>query len=170
MTLYSLIPRGIRRFFSTFTTTQEKPLNDTYDLFLTATLPVGFAYLLRSVVIKFAADTATDFEQVCEVLLTRGIPGQGVTSQVVHLEVTRFTPATATQSVAVAARDSLLASFAGPFWSTQPLAAALRLHLANVDTPAMAAGIVDSHVEFLEYDLNQAQRYWINTPIPTLQR
>jgi len=165
-----LIPRGIRRFFSTFTTTSEKPLNDTYDLFLTATLPVGFAYLLRSVLIKFAADTAKDFEQVCEVLLTRGIPGQGTTSQVLHLEMTRFEPATATQSVATSARDSDLSSFAGPIWSTQPIAAALRLHIANVDTPAMAAGIVDSHVEFYEYDLNQAQRYYLNTPLPVIQR
>jgi len=170
VTLYSLIPRGIRRFFSTFTTVSAKPFNDQLDLFLTATLPVGFAYLLRSIVMRVAQDDADDWEKTCEVLMTRAIPGQGVTSQVIHLEATLFRVGSGTDRIAVLARDADLSSFAGPFWSTQPIAAALRLHMANVEAATADEGIVDAHVEFYEYDLNQAQRYWINTPIPVLKR
>ncbi len=146
-------------------------MNDTYDLFLTATLPTGFAYILRSLVCRVAVDTASDWEDRAELLLTRGIPGQGTSSQVMHVETTLFTPATGTARRALLARDSDLSSFVGPLWSTVPgLAAAFRIGMSNVAAAVGAAGIVDCHLEFFEYDLNQAQRYWVNTPSPVIVR
>ncbi len=120
---------------------------------------------------RVATDTLTDFEPTIELLVTRAIPGQGVTSQILHLALNVITRGTGLPTGAALARDSDLSSFAGPLWSTQPISAAFRMQMSNVAAPAMAAaGVVDSHVEFYEYDLTQAQRYYVNTPTPVISR
>ncbi len=168
---YSLIPRGIRRFFSTQTAITAKPVNDTYDLFVTATLPRNFAYVLRAFMMKVVVDTVSDWGSEVELLITRGIPGQGASQQAIHMVSTLRTPATATPQRCVSGRDQAMAQFVGPMWATDPvLSVAFRMAMSNVAAAVGAAGTLQTHVEFYEYDLSQAQRYWINTPTPTIKR
>ncbi len=170
-TLYSLVPRGIRRFFLQ-TDSAAKPVNDTIDQLITATLPENFAYLMRSFNYQHTVDTASDWNTVLSLRMFNHIPGQEVgTSEVMHVQTSRMTSANADPANAVHARGANpLAMFAGPVWAVHGGSITFRVHANNNAAAVGAAGFVITHCEFLEYDLTQAQRYYINTPMPTLAR
>ncbi len=169
--LYSLIPRGVRRFFIS-TDVSAKPINDTIDVFITATLPLNFAYLMRSFNLQFTGDTASDWNASVTLRLLNHIPEQGGAgvSEQLTAPMTLFTPGSGSPQLAV--RDFHdIRQFAGPFWSiSQTGQVTFRARIANVAAAAGAAAFVISHCEFYEFDLTQAQRYFINTPIPVIAR
>ncbi len=169
-TLYSAVPRGIRRFFFA-DDTSAKPINDTHNIFLTATLPVNFAYSLRSINLKISGDTISDLDNEADLRMFNHIPGQQVgTAEHMMLVMGLLNPATGDPFKCLRGDSYNLSTFATPFWSVHGGSVTMRLHLANVAAAAAAAGFLISHAEFYEYDLTQAQRYYINTPLPVLAR
>ncbi len=162
----------MRRFFFN-NDVSAKPVNDQIDLFLTATLPAGFAYIINRFNLNLSSDVASDWNASLILRLGNHIPGQpsGVLEEVL-VRANLFTPATATPTRVVTAESSSsgLYSFTGPFWSSSGSAIDFRVAMTNVAAAVGAAGFLISHVEFLEYDLTQAQKYFINTPIPVLGR
>ncbi len=161
-TLHSLIPRGLRRFFLQ-RVSSAKPINDDYQMLLTATLPDSFAYSISKFDFRWEADTASDIQLLAQTRLFNHIPGQPLGSVQTMAHPLLFF---ATDVNYVTAVDPDLTQFIAPFWSTHSGAVTWRLEARNFNDPAMAIGFFFCHVEFYEYDLVQAQRYWINTPVP----
>jgi hypothetical protein len=162
----SFIPRGVRRFFID-EATDAKPINDTLNLTLTCTLPTNFAYILTKFNYRLSVDTVSDFDPSLTLGLFNHIPGQPIGSE----EWTVATTLTTKKSAADPARIVTtvdLSRFSAPFWSAPTGVATCLVNAVNLAAPAAAAGSLATHLEFLEYDLTQAQRYWINTRIPTM--
>ncbi len=167
--LYSLIPRGVRRFFIS-ASISAKPVNDEIDVFITATLPINFAYILRSFNLELTGDTIGDWDRACALRMADHIPGQPLgTTEQWHVPMTLFTPASAAPALTVAG-DLGLNNFTSPAWAAQSGSMTFRAKVANVQAAVGAAAFVVSHCDFLEYDLTQAQRFYINTPVPVLAR
>ncbi len=167
-TLYSLIPRGLRRFFLQ-TDTAVKPVNDQIVMLITATLPVNFAYLLRSFNYQLTVDTSSDWDNSLELRMFNHIPGQPLgTSE--SLQVQSANMATTAPMKFARADSIMLSNFAGPIWAVHGGGITFRVQATNQAAAVQAAGFVITHVEFLEYDLTQAQRYYVNTPVPVLTR
>jgi len=170
ITLFSLIPRGLRRFWIA-TDLQAKPVNDDYDLFITATLPLNFAYVLRSFNMQVNSNRAIDFDQDVILRLLNHIPGQPVgSSEQVGVLFEYFQNATDGTSRIVRPFGSALSQFAGPFWPPTSSQSSFRVSVSDQADTVSTAGFVIAHCEFLEYDLVQAQRFFINTPIPVMAR
>ncbi len=168
-TLYSLIPRGVRRFFLS-TGLQAKPLNDKYDVHITATLPENFAYVMRSLNLEFTGDKMADWETVLALRMLNHIPGQALgTTEQLHAELTLYVPALANPALTLGP-DLGLQNFTMPTWSTHEGQVTFRVKASNNGTAAAGAAFVVTHCEFYEYDLTQAQRYWLNTPYPVQMR
>jgi hypothetical protein len=145
-------------------------VNDELDVFMTGTLPTNFAYAWRSFNLHLESNTVGDFEDDIDIRLTNHIPGQelGTTE---HVQVTTNLQRVGTGSpMRVVNGLPALSSFATPIWSVHGGAITFRVHLTNVEAQAGGAGFVVTHAEFYEYDLVQAQRYWVNTPIPVQTR
>ncbi len=174
-TLYSLIPRGVRRFFFQ-AATSVKPVNDQMDIFLTATLPENFAYIISKFSYQLVVDTASDWDAEVELRLLNHIPGQpnGI-AELISCQAPLKVNATRNDAKTVLSHTVNLAMFTGPFWKADPPLTSggtptFRVHHSNTAAAVGGAGFVTSHCEFLEYDLTQAQRYYINTPYPVLTR
>ncbi len=167
--LYSLIPRGIRRFWIA-EAISAKPINDDYQLFVTATLPVNFAYILRSLNWQISSDVAAAFLSTVVVRMSNHIPGQPLgTVEIIHSKSSVMNDANNETTLALQ-EPVHLNQFAGPMWSVHGGSMTMRVEQANTADPAGAAGFITSHAEFYEYDLSQAQRYYVNTPVPVLTR
>ncbi len=170
--MYSLIPRGIRRFFFN-DDVSAKPVNDTINVFLTATLPLNFAYIMTRFNWQFSTDTIADWQKTVVCRMLSHIPGQpnGVSEHVAVLMQDFFPPGSTNQLVVGAeAAAAVPKPFTGPFWSTHGGGIDFRVQMSNTTAAVGGTGFLISHLEFLEYDLTQAQRYYVNTPLPTIAR
>jgi len=167
-TLYSLIPRGIRRFFLA-TDTTLKAINDVYTLHVTATLPDGFAYVPRSLNVSLAVDRATDFRAFVAIRLFNHIAGQELGTAEWAIADFEFWDPGSTTAARILQNPNLV-NFAQPIWALHTGSPTARITMYNTNATAAAAGFVTTHWEFYEYDLTQAQRFWVNTPIPTIGR
>jgi len=168
-TLYSLIPRGLRRFFFA-SDVQAKPLNDELVVNLSATLPENFAYIWRSANFQITADFVTGFTDEVWLRLLNHISGEGVGSTENISSNFPIYVSNLAGSSSRMMRAPVLSQFAGPVWAVHGGAITFRMQASNAAAAAMAAGFLISHCEFYEYDLTQAQRFYVNTPVPTLSR
>ncbi len=140
---------------------------------MTATLPVNFAYLFRSFNLQLTSDVATDWDDTIILRMANHIPGQEVgTLEVLSVHNFLYTPATGSPERTAAGLYSSTAiqPFSGPMWAVHGGSVTLRVEMANVAAAVGAAAFVITHCEFLEYDLTQAQRFYVNTPLPTIPR
>ncbi len=148
------------------TDVSAKPVNDQIDVFMTATLPDNFAYIIRSFNIQLAGDTAEDWVRFCSLRMSNHIPGQplGIAESIL-VELGLFAPQ---GTNFIQGRGDLgLNNFTTPMWSTHGAnSISFRSRLANTAAAVGAAAFVTTHVEFYEYDLSQAQKYFLNTPLP----
>ncbi len=143
-----------------------KPVNDQIDLFVTAALPDNFAYIIRSFNWQLVGDTAEDWTRFCSLRMTNHIPGQplGIAESIL-VELGLFAPQGSNFIQAMG--DLGLNNFTAPMWSTHGAnSISFRARGANTAAAVGAAGFITSHVEFYEYDLSQAQKYFLNTPQP----
>lgn len=169
-TLYSLIPRGIRRFFLQ-DDVSLKPATDQIDLFITATLPENFAYIIKSFNFQINSDRAADWDAQIELRLSNHIPGQPLGMlEMLQQDLLLMVPGTGNPFRTTKEGSSTLSCFTGPMWAVHGGSITFRVQACNVNSNAMAASFVTTHVEFLEYELVQAQRYYVNTPIPVIGR
>ncbi len=168
-TLYSLIPRGVRRFFFA-NDTSAKPINDTIVHFLTATLPVNFAFIMRSFNWHLTADTVGNYDEELALRMSNHIPGQplGTLETIMTTQPLQLIAGATSQRAGTSQLD--LKNFTSPMWAVHGGSITFRASTSNTNATAQAAGFLISHCEFYEYDLSQAQRYFINTPQPVLAR
>ncbi len=166
---YSLIPRGLRRFFFQ-DDVSAKPVNDQIDVFLTATLPSSFAYILRAVSLQLTSPEASDWQPTCVLRMLNHIPGQPLgTSEEIAASL-HFMSSSSTAFRTIGATEPALQLFSGPVWSSHQGTITFRIQMANIAAAVSGTAFLISHCEFLEYDLAQAQRFWVNTPSPVIRR
>ncbi len=148
-----------------------KPATDQIDLFITATLPENFAYIVKSFNLQITSDRASDWDAQIDLRMSNHIPGQPL-GMLEHLaqSIDLMVPGTGNPFRETREGSNGLSAFTGPMWAVHGGSITFRVHAMNTNTNAMAASFVITHVEFLEYELVQAQRYWVNTPIPVIGR
>ncbi len=167
LALNSLIPRGIRRF-AIASATAVKPVNDQIVMFITATLPLNFAYILTRFSLEHTDTRASDWDTNASLRLFEAGLGADAENAIVPLVL--FGAAAAPINARLTAGPADLSNFKGPFWTKRGGALSVRVEMVNMVNTVTLGGSVISHMEFLEYDLSQAQRHYINSPIPVLSR
>ncbi len=169
LTINSLIPRGVRRFELASAATAVKPVNDQIRMLLTATLPLNFAYILTRFSLAFIDTRAADWDAMAVLRVSEA--GGGASAEHFTVPLDLFGSAPNPLDSRLVARPTSLAAIAAPFWARAGDAAVfLQVEMVDTNNTVTLGGTVTSHIEFLEYDLTQAQRYWINTLIPVLSR
>ncbi len=148
-------------------------MNDTINVFLTATLPSNFAYIFTRFNWEFTTDTVGDWQKTIILRMLNHIPGQpiGVSENVACIMVDMFPPGSTNRlTVGSSSAKDAVAPFAGPVWAVHGGSITFRVQMSNSTAAVGGVGFLISHLEFLEYDLTQAQRYYVNTPVPILAR
>ncbi len=165
--LVSSVPRGMVRFAAEIAST-AKPINDDYQLNITGSLPGGFAYVLSSLSFQLQADTSSGFENAVRFRLKNCIPGADPSSEIAIFELDSFILKNVSdeQRILNYRLGSLREWFPQPLFSQPGLPMSFTLDASNGADPAMAAGTMFFHAAFYQYELNQAVRFPLNSPIP----
>ncbi len=167
--LVTSVPRGLIKFEAEIAST-AKPINDDYQLNITGSLPGGFAHILSSLSFQIQADTSVGFEDAVRFRIFNGIP-TGVTnnSQIALFELDSFILKNVSneQRILTYRLGSVREWFPQPLWPRPGSnATSFTLDASNGADPAMAAGTILFHIAFYQYELNQAVRFPLNSPIP----
>lgn len=168
-TLWSVIPRGLRGFIVELGILAAKPNADTESLTLTGTLPANFAYIFSEIHLRLSQDRAADWQTVLSLNLQNWYQGfLGVSS-------TWNFVLGSTASIDLDAR----AMSAGPgartpkglMWAPRGTSGIqVRMNAANTNATVATAGTISAYINFWEFDLEQARKFAINSPIPTHSR
>lgn len=168
-TLSSLIPRGVRRFFLQEATTL-KGTTDELRIHMDAVLPDSFAYAIRRFDAQIRATNIEEGELSAQLSLFNHIPGVPLGSeQYISIPMVGSQRAFGANEEQLTSAPADLSDFVSPCWSTQVGSITFRFDWMNKSAFIQGAGFCNSYVEFLEYDLVQAQRYWVNTPVPVMR-
>ncbi len=167
--LVTAVPRGLIRF-DTETSLTAKPVNDSYDLQLTCSLPNGFAYVLSQLSFRISVDTASDFDAVASGRVFNGLPNVPTT----NTQYAAFNMSSVPDTVAndpTRVLDYSLGSlndwFPGPIVrSAEAIGHSFLLNYHNSAAAVQAAGSIFFHMSVYQYELNQAVRYPLNFPLP----
>ncbi len=167
--LWSAVPRGLIRFDQE-TSLTAKPVNDSYDLQITCSLPGGFAYLMSGLSFRIIVDTATDFDAVASFRLFNGLPNviPGNT-QFATFAMANVPNTVALDPTRVLNYDlgDLKTWFPGPFARTEEAAGlSVLLNYHNSAAAVQAAGSLFFHFQVYQYELNQLVRFPLNFPLP----
>jgi len=168
---FTPVPRAILNFSVSAGVVSAKPLNDTQETQVSIVLPFEFAYRLVDLTQTVLQDVANDWGSIpyLEVLngvrriaqgtvmrfpwnLVDGFQTGGVELNMVRPIDGRGAPRVILQSILP--RVSPVITFKA----------------FNPNTPAGAAGTLDFFAAFLEYDIEQVERFPIHFPVTTYER
>ena len=164
------LPRAMLNFEVTSGVLDAKPLNDQQTLTIAIILPVSFAYRLVDANVQVDQDVSAswDVNPTLEVVnAIRGLP-LGVVNRHPWVLLPSFRAAVA--PVAMVTMRSprqpayIMQSIA------QGIAPVITFRASNVTDPAGLAGLVFAYFSFLEYDIEQAQRFPIHYPQTVFDR
>lgn len=162
------MPRSIVNFELTAATLAAKPVNDTQELNVSIVLPVEFAYRLINLSISLVQDVANDWTNRGYLEITNGVRGPQVGSTQRYQAVMDFATRIPTPSEMWIAR---LSNFPTDILQAIGGSAPVIVYKAHNATAAVgAAGTVNFLTTFLEYDIEQAQRFPIHWPTLTYNR
>lgn len=166
--LVTSVPRGILRFQST-EAIDAKPVNDDLVVNITCSLPPTFAYVISALNWEVEVDTAEDWTAFVRARVFNGLPNADPgNNQVAAFNFSnwRFAPLIQRRVL-----DFSLGSIRE--WYPQPLvrspgAAGMSfiVNAGNGNNNVQAAGTQDFNVAFYQYELNQAVRHPLNSPVP----
>lgn len=170
ITLWSAIPRGLQSFIVRTQQIDIKPVNDDFQLNLTALLSPNFGYVMADANFSFAGARAVDWEAECNLnlqffyranqTLSFGLAGNWRQSMLIS---SLFT-------------DSRAMVIDHPFPSFPMIGSEgstgiqIVLSAWNGNNTAAPIGVVNAFLSFWEFDLEQVRKYPINSPIPTHAR
>lgn len=169
-TLWTAIPRGLQSFISAGTQLEAKPVNDTFILSMTATLPPNFAYVMADINVTISQDRAVDWDNKLNLNLQNfyraneslalGLSGNyGFEFPTMAIDNTQ-------RNILV---NQALPGF--PIVGTQGTSGAQIVVTAwNSNVTVAATGTIDAFVSFWQFDLEQIRKYPINSPIPVHSR
>lgn len=165
--MVSSVPRGIIRYASV-DAVDAKPVNDDIRINVVGLLPAGFAYVLSSFSWKIIVDRAADFDDSVIFNLTNGIPNgiPPVTQDAAcafRLQDTFFN----VRRVVDQSLGSLREMFPQPLVKTVGATTmSFTITASNGNNTVQAAGTQSFHMAFYQYELNQAVRFPLNSPVP----
>ena len=164
------IPRAMLNFEANSAVLDAKPVNDQQTLTVSMVLPLEFAYRLVDASVTIDQDVANDWEvnPHFEVLNgIRGLPPGAVnrhpwilapSHRAAFNEVALITPRAPRQPGYV-------------IQSLRPgIAPSVLLRANNGNADVGAAGLVFAYFAFLEYDIEQAQRFPVHYPVQVYER
>lgn len=166
--LVTSVPRGIVRFQAT-DALDAKPVNDDIILTFTCSLPPSFAYVVSSLSLEIQVDTADEWDAFVRVQMFNTLPSAAPGNRQVSLfdfEDYRLPLADA---------EKILTFRQGTIrdWYPQPLVRSVGavgmtflVVASNGNANVQAAGTMFFNAAFYQYELNQAVRFPLNSPVP----
>lgn len=162
------VPRGLVRFVTTSALT-AKPVNDVINLQITCSLPPAFAYVVSAINFMITVDTATDWNPTARFRAFDGMPNAAPNNtQNAVFSMANYDNASVNDD-----RRILTFQFGGiREWFPNPVYAppggfpSLILNYDNAAAAVQAAGTMSFALTCYQYELNQAVRYPLNSPIP----
>ncbi len=172
--LVTSVPRGLVRFFSD-AAIDAKPVNDQMIVSVTGSLPAGFAYILSSLSWQVIVPRSADWTDLAMFRIFNGLQAAAVPNEQVSLfNLTDLVPQTTLRP-----NSKILEFTRGSIreWYPQPLvqskdAAGMSFTLQGYNPTATVdvAGTQFFNAAFYQYELNQAVRFPLNSPLPTAIR
>ncbi len=165
------IPRALVNFSLQEGVIDAKPVNDSQELIVTMTLDPQFAFRLVELHISLIQDVANDWLNRCYLEVEnaiRGMPDGQTQRHVLSLDDTIRN---------VSAVEMWLARLSKPGFphyvmQSTPSGAAIgcTFNATNQTAAAGLAGTIDFLATFLEYDIEQAERFYLHSPSLVLDR
>lgn len=170
-TMWGAIPRAFVHFRLDGATLDAKPVNDDQHLRISGVLAPGFAYQFMQIGMTLEQDVAASWLNRAIMRLVNWTPSAGHGAHMVFTLEDGFEFADASAVSAVTVLRGLASRGAFPIGHQiifNPGGGAISFSLlaVNETDPAGAAGTIDFLASFLEYDLTQATRFGIQSPIP----
>lgn len=171
--MYNAVPRGMIRF-SAIKVLSAKPINDDMNVNITSSLPPNFGYVFSYMFFELECDTATDWNATARFRMFNGIPNASVPNdQVAVVNMSNYNDAGTSDPKRIAdmSLGDLGKRFPTPVWRTRDAAGMSAIvNYANGADPAQAAGLIEFHMAFYQYDLTQVVRFPLNFPLPVGNR
>jgi len=165
------IPRALLNFTVAAAAVSAKPLNDTYHSSVSIVLPFQFAYRLVELTQSIRQDTANDYADTAYLQVVNGIRRipQGVIIDFPWSIASSFTTVSLEMNVVVPQHGNKAPR--GILQSILPRISPVVTFIShNVTAAAAAAGNLSFFASFLEYDLEQVERYPVHYPVQIFSR
>ncbi len=166
---FTAMPRSIVNFAALNGVLDAKPVNDQQELTIPILLPREFAYRWVGLNVNIIQDVAHDWTNTSYVEIVNGVrslvPGAVQRWSCGHIEVDRIPTLT----------ELSIARFALPqptdvIQARDGAAPTITYKASNTNAAVGAAGTVDCLFTFLEFDIEQAQRFLLHWPTLTYSR
>lgn len=162
------VPRGLVRFEADIALT-AKPVNDSMILNITSGLPTNFAYVLCSLSFQIQVDRATDWHTNLRFRMFNGLPAASAGNEqisVFNFEFYAPGSGVTAQRILDYSKGDIRTWYPNPLWPKRAEPMSFTLQAGNVAATVQAAGTMLFHAAFYQYDLTQALRYPLNSPLP----
>lgn len=168
--MYSPLPRAVVNFDILNGTIDAKPVNDTQELTVSIVLDSSFAYRMVEASASLIQDVAKDWNNLTYLEITNGIRNLAVSSTQRHAMIKSSGTRTPTPvEIWMLATGQLVPRYM--IQAVTGVATPVITYKANNDTAAVgAAGTFNCHFTFLEYDIEQAETFFLHYPVLTLER
>ncbi len=170
---WTSIPRALVNFDILDGTISAKPVNDQQELLIAVDLPVEFAYRLVTVNVALFQDVANNWVDRAGFEITNAVRGLqlGNTQQwAMTIDSLRDVPGFggAIEEMWIARFEHVIPT--DILQSRDGIGAVIVFKASNVSAAVGGAGTVNFFCTFLEYDIEQAQRFPVHLPIMTYSR
>jgi len=171
--LWSMIPRAWVHFVVDEGTLDAKPATDQQHLRISGALPAGFAYTFQQIWFSLEQDVAKNWNSRALMRCVNWIPNAGLT---LHIPFSMEDTDEMADASALLPNTTLRGLAGEPGIMGRQVIfnpgfiASFSFLAADENTAAGAAGTVSFCASFLEYDLTQATRMGLQSPVPTASR
>ncbi len=166
---WTAMPRALVNFDLLNGVLAAKPVNDQQELNISIALPATFAYRMLSFVVSVIQDVAHDWRNRSYLEVTNGIRGLQVGA------TSRYAMSNESLDRIPTLSEMFLSRFqrsppGDVFQANFGAAPVMSYKASNASAAVGAAGTVNCLATFLEYDIEQAQRYPIHWPMMIYNR
>jgi len=174
-TMWGAIPRGFLHFALDGVTLDAKPINDDQHLRISGVLPPGFAYQFVQIGMQLQQDVAASWNARPIMRMVNWTPNSVAGVSLVYVLEDSFEFADASAVTPITILRGLGEAGSHPLghqviFRQDQVAISFSLLAVNETDPAGAAGTIDFLASFFEFDLTQATRFGIQSPLPVSLR
>lgn len=169
---FTSIPRALLNFALTDAVIDAKPVNDQEELIVSMTLDTEFAYRLVDFCASLVQDTANDWTPTSYLEISsalRGIPTTQVNRHAFTLNDTIRVPQGGEMWIARPLDTHAMPRYViqNPTSASGPV---VTYKATNQNAAVATAGTFNCFFSFLEFDLEQVERFPVHWPIPVYSR
>jgi len=173
--MWGAIPRGLLHFALDGATLDAKPINDDQHLRISGVLPPGFAYQFVQIGMQIEQDVASAWNARPVMRMVNWTPNAVAGVELVFVledsfefgDASAVSPITILRGLGEAGSHPLGHQI---IFRQDQVSISFSLLAVNETDPAGAAGTVDFLASFFEFDLTQATRYGVQSPLPVQLR